>query len=56
MNPEVADSNPFKSNVMPWLISAMKLSVMSLSTRNSLLYISSKHEYSSGYCDKKKLC
>jgi hypothetical protein len=56
LNPEVADSNPFKSNVMPWLISAMKLSVMSLSTRNSLLYISSKHEYSSGYCDKKKLC
>jgi hypothetical protein len=36
LNPEVADSNPFKSNVMPWLISAMKLSVMSLSTRNSL--------------------
>jgi hypothetical protein len=31
---------------MPWLISAMKLSVMSLGTR-SLLYISSKHEYSS---------
>jgi hypothetical protein len=30
LNPEVADSNPFKSNVMPWLISAMKLSVMSL--------------------------
>jgi hypothetical protein len=26
LNPEVADSNPFKSNVMPWLISAMKLS------------------------------
>jgi hypothetical protein len=31
---------------------AMKeLSVMSLGTRNSLHYISSKHEYSSGYCD-----
>jgi hypothetical protein len=29
LNPEL-QTNPFKSNVMPWLISAMKLSVMSL--------------------------
>jgi hypothetical protein len=33
---------------------AMKeLSVMSLGTRNSLLYISSKHEYSSGYSARR---
>jgi hypothetical protein len=39
LNPEVADSNPFKSNVMPWLISAMKLSVMSLEYKKSSTYL-----------------
>jgi hypothetical protein len=41
---------------MPWLISAMRIVSDVFGVQEIASYISSKHEYSSGYCDKKKLC
>jgi hypothetical protein len=53
LNPEVADSNPFKSNVMADKCNEIVSDVFGVQEIAST-YL--QNMSTSGYCDKKKLC